>query len=672
MSINIDPEIIKRIIQLREALNRHNYRYYALDDPEISDAGYDRMMQELISLETDYPDLKDPGSPTSRVGSAPISSFDTVDHSIPMLSIENAFNDSDIMDFHKRIMKNLNIGNDIRYTAEPKMDGIAVELVYENGVLILGATRGDGERGERITENVKTIPTVPLTLQKKDRIRIPALLEVRGEVIMGHDGFKKLNEDRIRAALPPFANPRNAAGGSLRQLDSRETAKRPLEIFIYGAGKIEGMSFETQGELLDSLKSLGFRVNPLIRTGITVDEVLFWYRELVQKRETLAYDIDGMVVKVDQVAFQKTLGETSKSPRWAIAYKFEAVQESTRIVDIEVQVGRTGTLTPVARLEPVSIAGVTVSRASLHNEDEIQKLDVRVGDHVFVKRAGDVIPKVVKVIESRRTGNEIPFRMPENCPACGERVVRQANEAAVRCINMECPAQIKEGIKHFISKGAFDIDGMGDKLVDQMVEKGIIASVSDIFYLDQETVSDMDRMGEKSASNLVSAIAGSKTISFSRFIYSLGIRFAGEYVSKILSVEFDTLDHLINAGKEDLETIDGVGPVVAESVFVFFRQQKNIDLVRRIIESGVQIIHEPKREEGAFSGKTFVLTGTLETLARNDAKKLIEEKGGKVSGSVSKKTDYIVAGDSPGSKLDKGQKLGIPIIDEGTLIAMLQ
>ena len=673
MTATIPPETIIRVNQLRERLHHHNYRYYSLDDPEISDAEYDRMMQTLIALESEYPQLKDGSSPTSRVGSAPLSGFETITHTIPMLSIDNAFTDEQVMGFHQRVIKNLEVAEtDIRYTVEPKMDGIAVELIYEKGRLETASTRGDGINGERITENVKTIRTVPLALRADQEVIIPSYLEVRGEVIMGHKGFETLNEERMKEGLPPFANPRNAAGGALRQLDSGETAKRPLEIYIYGAGKVNGMTFDTQGELLSTFGALGLRVNPLVCSGLTIKESLAYYHDLVEKRHTLPYDIDGMVIKVDRIDFQTALGRTSKSPRWAIAYKFEAVQETTQVTAIEVQVGRTGTLTPVAHLAPVNVGGVTVSRASLHNEDEIEKLDVRIGDYVFVKRAGDVIPKVVRVIESRRTGGEVPFVMPECCPACGEKTIRQQDESAVRCVNMNCPAQLKEGIKHFVSKGAFDIEGLGDKLIDQMVEKQVVASVADIFHVDRDMLEVLERMGRKSSENLMRAIEKSKTISFSRFIYSLGIRFVGDHVARLLAASFDTLEDLIQAEKEKIESIDGVGEVISKSVKAFFNTQSNLDMVQRLIDGDVNIIYEREGPSRSLSGKTFVLTGTLPTLSRQACKTMIEEKGGRVTGSVSGKTDYIVAGDAPGSKLEKGKKLGIPIIDEDTLKKLLQ
>ena len=459
MPQNLDPQIIQKVDDLRKALHRHNYRYYVLDDPDISDAEYDRMMQALKQLEDDHPELASPDSPTARVGAPPLEKFESVAHTIPMLSLDNGFNDDDILDFDKRVRRNLGARDEILYTAEPKMDGVAVELVYENGVLATASTRGDGLTGEGITSNVKTIKTVPLVMQTGGAHAVPARLEVRGEVFIGLEAFKTFNQERIDQELPPFANPRNAAAGSLRQLDSKITAARPLEIFFYGVGIVEGIEFESHGQLLESLAKWGFRVNPLIRSAVTIAAVLDFYRELGENRHQLAYDIDGVVIKVDQIALQQRLGATSRSPRWAIAYKFKAIQETTTVEAIEVQVGRTGALTPVAHLKPVNVGGVTVSRATLHNQDEIQKKDVRIGDRVLVQRAGDVIPEIVKVIASARDGSETHFEMPAQCPVCDSAVVRMAGEAATRCINSGCSAQVKERIKHFASKAAFDIDG---------------------------------------------------------------------------------------------------------------------------------------------------------------------------------------------------------------------
>jgi DNA ligase (NAD+) len=663
----IDPSIIERVKELRQALHRHNYRYYVLDDPEISDAEYDRMMQELVGLEEEFPDLMSPDSPTLRVGAPPLDKFETIEHSIPMLSLENGFSDQDIIEFDRRIKRNLNTDSDIIYTAEPKLDGVAVELVYENGRLITASTRGDGFFGELITSNVRTIRTVPLRFHTEKEKKIPSLLEVRGEVFIGKEAFKRLNNERLDENLPPFANPRNAAAGSLRQLDSKITAKRPLEIFVYGVGRITDLVLESHWDTLYALQKLGFRINPHIRPKVTVKEVIDCYRELSEQRNLLPYDIDGMVIKVDSLNLQHRLGATSRSPRWAIAYKFKAVQETTQIVGIDVQVGRTGTLTPVAHLRPVNIGGVTVSRATLHNEDEIKRKDIKIGDTVLVQRAGDVIPEVVKVIISKRTGEEKTFNMPLSCPVCDSSVIRSENEAALRCINTSCPAQVKERIKHFASKGAFDIDGLGEKLIEQLVDKALLYSYADIFKLKEDMLKNLDRMGSKSAGNIVRAIEDSKRITLNRFIYALGIRHVGEHVAGILANAVKSFDKLRCAKSDELVAIDGVGPVVAESIVAFFKKDENRKIVDDMIASEVQIFRDNAYKQGTLAGKVFVLTGTLETLTRDEAKKIIENAGGKVTGSVSRNTDYLVAGESPGSKLKRAQELGVDIIDEETL-----
>ena len=667
----IDPSIIERVKELRQALHRHNYRYYVLDDPEISDAEYDRMMQELVKLEADFSDLMSPDSPTLRVGAPPLDKFETIEHSIPMLSLENGFNDQDIIEFDRRIKRNLNIDSDIIYTTEPKLDGVAVELVYENGRLITASTRGDGFYGELITSNIRTIRSVPLRLHDENKNRIPSLLEVRGEVFIGKDAFKSLNRERIDENLPPFANPRNAAAGSLRQLDSKITAKRPLEIFVYGVGRIADLVLESHSDTLSALEKLGFRINAHVRPKVTIKEVIDCYRELSEQRDLLPYDIDGMVIKVDSLDLQRRLGATSRSPRWAMAYKFKAIQETTQIIDIDVQVGRTGTLTPVAHLVPVKIGGVTVSRATLHNEDEIKRKDIKIGDTVLVQRAGDVIPEVVKVITSKRTGEEKTFNMPLSCPVCDSSVIRSENEAASRCINTSCPAQVKERIKHFASKGAFDIDGLGDKLIEQLVEKKLLHSYADIFQLKEDVLKDLERMGSKSAENIVRAIQDSKQITLNRFIYALGIRHVGEHVAGILANALKSLDKLMCVTPDELEAIDGVGPVVAESIVEFFKKDENQKIVNKIIDSGVQILRDNADKQGTLAGKVFVLTGTLETLTRDEARKIIEDAGGKVTGSVSRNTDYLVAGASPGSKLKRAEELGVDIIDEETLKKMM-
>jgi DNA ligase (NAD+) len=667
----IDPSIIERVKELRKALHRHNYRYYVLDDPEISDAEYDRMMQELLKLETDFPDLMSPDSPTLRVGAPPLDKFETIEHSLPMLSLENGFNDQDIMEFDRRIKKNLNIDSDIIYTAEPKLDGVAVELVYENGRLITASTRGDGFYGELITSNVRTIRSVPLRLHTDNEKTIPSLLEVRGEVFIAKEAFKSLNNERLDENLPPFANPRNAAAGSLRQLDSKITARRPLEIFAYGVGRIADLVLESHSDILSALQKLGFRINPHIRPKVTIKEVIDCYRDLNEQRDLLPYDIDGMVIKVDSLALQRLLGATSRSPRWAMAYKFKAVQETTRIIDIDVQVGRTGTLTPVAHLVPVKIGGVTVSRATLHNEDEIKRKDIKIGDTVLVQRAGDVIPEVVKVVTSKRTGEEKTFNMPLSCPVCDSSVVRSLNEAALRCINTSCSAQVKERIKHFASKGALDIDGLGEKLIEQLVDKNLLFSYADIFRLKEDMLKNLDRMGSKSAANILSAIEESKRVTLSRFLYALGIRNVGEHVAGILAGSFESLKRLIGATPGELVAIDGVGPVVAESVVEFFKKDENRKIIDDMIVNGVKIFRDNAHKQDTLAGKIFVLTGILETLTRSEAKRAIEEAGGKVAGSVSRNTDYLVAGASPGSKLKRAQELGVDIIDEQTLMRLM-
>jgi DNA ligase (NAD+) len=671
MPQHVSPDIIRQVETLRKALHHHNYRYYVLDDPEISDAEYDRLMQALKQLEESHPELASADSPTARVGAPPLEKFDTVAHSIPMLSLDNGFSDEDILDFDRRVRRILKVKNEVRYTAEPKMDGVAVELIYENGKLTTGSTRGDGLMGELITTNVKTIRSVPLVMQKSDSSDLPSRLEIRGEVFIGHDAFKRLNQERIKQNLPPFANPRNAAAGSLRQLDSKITAARPLEIFFYGIGMMTGFDFKSHWELLESLQAWGLRVNPLIRPRISIKETLDYFQQLNAQRHQLPYDIDGVVIKVDSLILQQQLGATTRSPRWAIAYKFPAVQATTVVENIEVQVGRTGALTPVAHLNPVNVGGVTVSRATLHNEDEIIKKDIRIGDTVLVQRAGDVIPEVVKVISSRRTGDEKRFRMPQVCPVCASSVARLEGEAATRCINSICPAQVKERIKHFASKGAFDIDGLGDRLVDQLVENELVATFSDLFQLDTETLADLDRMGTKSAENLVRALEAGKKIRFARFLYALGIRHVGEHVAALLADRFNDLKQLMECSEEELTAIEGVGPVVAKSIFRFFNQENNVATVQGILNSGIQIEYEFPKKPAKLENKVFVLTGTLASLTRRDAKGKIESLGGKVTGSVSRNTDFVVAGESPGSKLAKARELGVEVIDEAALNELL-
>jgi DNA ligase (NAD+) len=667
----VDSKITEKVETLRRALHYHNYRYYVLDDPEISDAEYDRMMRELMRLEEAYPALASPDSPTARVGAPPLSKFDTIVHTIPMLSLDNAFDDGEILEFDSRVKRNLKRAENIIYTAEPKMDGVAVELIYENGRLTAASTRGDGVTGEVITANVRTVKAVPLIIQNPKKPGVPARLEVRGEVFIGIEDFTKFNRERLAQGLSAFANPRNAAAGSLRQLDSRITARRPLQIFFYGVGSVTDFECESHWDLLQKLKHWGFRINPLIQPKISIEKVLNYYHDLSERRHRLDYEIDGVVIKVDDLLLQQQLGSTTRSPRWAIAYKFQALQETTRLENIEVQVGRTGVLTPVALLKPVNVGGVMVSRATLHNEDEIEKKDIRIGDTVLVQRAGDVIPEVVKVISTKRNGTEKKFRMPKACPVCQAAVTRMEGEAATRCVNSSCPAQLKERIKHFASKGAFDIDGLGDKLVEQLVDRKLLTSYADIFDLDVDTLSRLERMGTKSASNLKDAIESRKKISFARFLYALGIRHVGEHVASLLAGEFKSLEDLIRCPRERLEAIEGIGSVVAESIGGFFAQEKNLKTIDHLLDSAIRIDFEAKTKTGGLEGKAFVLTGALQSFTRRQAKEMIEAAGGRVSGSVSRRTDFVLAGESAGSKLDKAKELGVKILDEAAFKEMI-
>jgi len=669
----MEPRIKHRVRQLQQMLNDHNYYYHVLDDPKISDAEYDRLMQELIVLETAHPELKGPDSPTQRVGGAPLPAFEHAAHTIPMLSLDNAFSDQEILAFHDRILKNTG-REDILYTAEPKLDGVAIELRYETGVLVQAVTRGDGFVGEVVTDNVRTIRSVPLGL-RADAVPCPDLLEVRGEVFISRAGFQDLNRQRETRGEPVFANPRNAAAGSLRQLDSAVTASRPLDLFVYGRGQVEGLTFDSQSGFLDALTTLGFPVNPLVKKQITIEQALAFYQELIEMRPDLPYEIDGMVIKVNRVNLQQRLGEKIKSPRWAIACKFAAIQEVTRINEILVQVGRTGALTPVAVLEPVQVGGVTVSRATLHNMDEIKRKDIRIGDKALITRAGDVIPKVIKVMVGERTGDEQIFEMPAHCPVCGSRVQRLEDEAAVKCINAACQAQRKERIRHFVSKKGFDIDGLGKKLVDQLVNEGLLTSFADLFSLKKERLTPLDRMADKSAQNLVTAIDNARQIPLHRFIFALGIDHTGENAARLLAKTFDTLDDLMVAAEADIELIHGMGTITAKAIAAFFASPENQALIQKIRESGVVITNtlagQPDEKDHVFAGKTLVLTGTLSAMTRSEAKKALQTAGAKVTGSVSARTDYLVAGTEAGSKLAKARELNVPVLDEDRFLGML-
>ena len=665
----VSEAIGKRVEKLREEIEYHNYRYYILDQPEISDAQYDRLMKELEKLEEQYPELRSPNSPTQRVGAHPLEEFEIVRHTIPMLSLANAFDESEARDFDKRVKKFLGTSEDIEYAAEPKFDGLAVELVYERGQFVVGSTRGDGINGENITQNLRTMRTVPLQLIQKE-ISAPQRLEVRGEAIMQVEKFKELNRKREEMGEPFFANPRNAAAGSIRQLNPKITAERPLEIYFYALGEVIGRTFKTQWEVLKTLPKWGLRTNPYVRKCKNIDEVLDYYREMNEKRETLPYEIDGTVIKVNRFDLQARLGEIARSPRWALAFKFPPKQETTKILDIIVQVGRTGALTPVAVMEPVRVGGVEVSRATLHNQDEIDKKDVRVGDTVVIQRAGDVIPEVVQVITSKRKATEKKFKMPSKCPVCGAEVVKE--EAIHRCIGLDCPAQLKGRIKHFASKRAMDIDGLGVKLIDQLVDKGLVKDVADIYYVSKQQLIELERMADKSAQNIIDAIEKSKTKPLSKFLYALGIRHVGETTAEDLARSFPRLDDFFHLSEEDLMEVEGIGPEVAASVVQFFRDKKNKESIERLRKAGVKVTEPTGKEKGKLVGKTFVFTGALKTFQREEARNLVESLGGMTASSISKKVDYVVVGEDPGSKSDKAKELGIKTLTEEEFKKMIK
>lgn len=666
--MTISPEISERAAQLRDLINRYNFLYYSADDPEVTDAEYDRLFAELKKLEADYPELTTADSPTQRVGSTPLDKFTQVTHAMPMLSLDNVFDEAELTAFNQRVLDRLNTDAVITYAAEPKLDGLAISIRYENGLLVQAATRGDGAVGEDVTENVRTIRNVPLKLHGKN---VPQVVEIRGEIYMPKAGFEKLNQQRLANNEKLFVNPRNAAAGSLRQLDSSVTASRPLALFCYGLGELQGMERpSSHTEAMQIISEWGGAVSPDTKQLKGVDECLEYLHQLGERRASLSYDIDGVVFKVDDSRLQERLGFVSRAPRWAIAYKFPAQEESTQVVDIEVQVGRTGALTPVARLQPVFVGGVTVSNATLHNEDEVRRKDVRIGDTVIIRRAGDVIPEVVQVVKDKRPANATEFVMPTHCPVCGAEVERVEGEAVARCSGgLFCGAQRKEAIKHFASRKALDIDGLGDKLVEQLVDAELIKDPADLFYLNKEQFSALERMGEKSAENLVNALEQAKNTRFARFLYALGIREVGEATARSLALHFVELDKLTVAKEDELIEIEDVGPVVAHHIYTFFQQTHNLDVIQRLLDAGVNWPEEkPVYADSALAGKTIVLTGTLENLSRSEAKEKLLALGAKVAGSVSAKTDYVVAGRDAGSKLNKAQSLGIDVVDEATLI----
>jgi len=648
--------------KLREEINYHNYRYYVLNDPVISDEEYDQLMHRLLELEEKFPELVTPDSPTQRVGAPPREGFATVTHSIPMLSLQDARNEEEIREFDARTKRFLNLPPDaiIEYVAEPKFDGLSCEIVYRDGRFTLASTRGDGVVGEDVTPNVRTIRPVPMRFVKKEGV--PGYLEVRGEVLMRREDFEKLNQELIKKGEKPFANPRNAAAGSLRQLDPNITASRPLDFVAWGVGLVEGVELETHWETLAMLEELGFKVSTPRRLCQSIDQVIEFYRELEEERDLFPYELDGMVIKVNSLELWERLGTTARSPRWALAAKFKPRQRTTRILDVVYNVGRTGTITPVAVLDPVEVGGVIVSRASLHNFDEVKRLDVRMGDTVLVQRAGDVIPEVVTVIKEKRTGREKPIHPPEECPVCGAQAVKEG--AYYKCVNISCPAKLVQAIKHFASRRAMDIEGLGGKTAELLVERGLVKDLSDIYYLEKKDLLGLPGFAEKSAQNLIEAIERSKNPTLARFIYALGIPNVGEYTAQVLARHFGSWEILSRASLPELLEIKGIGPETARSVVSFFQEARNRQTVERMFQAGLKPKEEVQPKESPLAGKVVVFTGALSSMTRDEAKALVEELGGTVSNSVSRKTDLVVVGENPGSKYQRAQQLGIKTLKE--------
>ena len=670
--VSVDQAVIDEAAELRQQLNYHNHLYYVLDDPSIPDAEYDRLLRRLQQLETDYPSLKTPDSPTQRVGGEPLKIFKSVVHEVPMLSLDNAFSDDEMLAFNQRISERLKTTEPLAYVCEPKLDGVAVSLLYENGVLVRGATRGDGATGEDITENVRTINSIPLKLRTE---LPPARLEVRGEIYLPKAGFEKINREAKAAGEKLFVNPRNAAAGSLRQLDSKITATRPLEMAAYSLGQIEGIEPPgTHSATLEQLREWGFLINPHVEVASDIQGCLGYYQKLSELRDQLPCEIDGIVYKMDDLQLQQRLGFVARAPRWAIARKFPAQEEMTRLMDVEFQVGRTGAVTPVARLDPVFVGGVTVSNATLHNQDEVNRLGVKVGDSVIVRRAGDVIPQVVKVVLEKRPDTATDIVFPNTCPVCGSSVERVEGEAVSRCSGgLVCSAQRKQAIKHYASRKAMDIEGLGDKLVEQLVDQQLIDSIEDLYQLELDQLSALERMGDKSAENLLSALEKSKETTLPHFLYALGIREVGEATARSLAQYFFNLEALQSASIETLQEVPDVGPVVAHFVHEFFHQTNNLAVIGKLREQGV---HWPDIEVAddqimPLAGQIWVLTGTLEKMGRTEAKEKLQSLGAKVSGSVSAKTDTVVAGPGAGSKLKKAEELKIRVLDEDEFLALL-
>ena len=658
-----------RIKELREILSEHNFKYYILDNPIISDLEYDLLFRELEDLEKNNEQFISLDSPTQRVGSKPNSKFEVVQHRLPMLSLANAMNEDELIQFNERIKKGLN-KNSFEYIAEPKLDGLGVELIYEKGFFVRGSTRGDGLNGEDVTLNLRTIKSLPLKLRNTEK-KIPDLLEVRGEVFIRKKDFDSMNKSQLKNNKPLFANPRNAAAGSLRQIDPSVTALRPLSIYLYEAGVVDGESFDNHINFLMALRLWGLPTNPLIEKVEGAKGIVKYHKNLEQIRNTIPYEIDGSVLKVNDYEFRDGLGTRSRSPRWAIAGKFKAQQATTVVMSINIQVGRTGALTPVASLEPVFVAGVTVSNATLHNQDEIDRKDIRIGDTVIIERAGDVIPKIIKSISERRPKNSAPFKIPEFCPDCKSDAYFNVDEAILRCPNTSCLSQVKGRIQHFCSRNAMDIDGLGKKIIDQLVEQKLIHSISGIYSLVKEDLLKLERLGERSVENLLASINESKKTTFSKFIFALGIRNVGEHISKLLEKYFKAdLEQFMNCSKEEIESIEGIGSIVSRNIESFWNETNNINTVRKCINSGITFTYEKKEADHYLRGKTFVFTGTLETLNRSSASSTVESWGATASGSISKRTDYLIAGLGAGSKLKKAKELNIKILTESEFLKM--
>lgn len=664
-------KVKKRINELRQLINYHNYRYYVLDSPEISDAEYDALMQELHQLESEHPELITPDSPTQRVGAAPVEAFGVVVHPLPLLSLANAFSAEEVRAWHKRITGLLGT-NQFDFVAEIKIDGLAVALTYDNGLFVRGATRGDGLRGENVTQNLKTIRSIPLSVPRGEA---PSRFEVRGEVYLSKVGFKRLNEERARAGEPLFANPRNAAAGSVRQLDPRITAQRPLDIYIYMLGYAEGKRVPgTHWEIMEYLRSLGFKTNPANARVDSLSQVEEYYQTWLRRREELPYEADGVVIKANSIPIQERLGAVGREPRWAIAYKFPPLQATTKLLRIEINVGRTGSLNPIAVLEPVQVGGVTIKSAALHNEEDIRRKDIRIGDTVIVQRAGDVIPEIIGSVASKRTGQEREYVLPKLCPACGAEVIKPNGEVMSYCSNATCPAQIQRRFEHFVSRGAMDIRGLGERWVDALLKSGLVKDVGDIYYLKKEDILSLERMAEKSASNLLASIKRSKNRPLANAIFALGINHVGEEVAELLANHFHSIDRLAQASREELLSIPTIGPKIADSILAFFRLEPNRNIIEKLRRAGVRLSEEaataPRPQP--LAGQEFVITGTLKAFPRSEAERRIKELGGNASSNVTKKTTYLVAGAEPGSKLDRARRLGTQLLTEEEFLEMLE